>query len=277
MLIGMVLTAVAIGAVQNGPVEGPIAVMDLLIPHRDPKQRLLSFGFSFLIPLTMGGISALLSREPILVAGASTGLGALMSVFASFIRPDTLSPFIQQRLRKAYFIYVLFVISYSGLGILGAGAVEYVKGAVNKTDIVNGLLGSMIVSAFTVAATKVLTALSRFGTSSHDATTEVGPGSPEFSGSAQLAAAQLPDELRTSDVGAPTLPDLSSLRVPTSFSQSAPTPVDDRRGDNEEDWSWWPPTKDDPEGYWYAWFQPSRPGQKGYYYRARFGKYGYFG
>lgn len=153
VLIGMILTALAIRLIQSGPVEGPVNLLDLLAPNHDPRTRVLSIAATFVVPILVGGLLCFPSSNKIGVATLGPALGAWTSVATAFFRPDTLAPTIRDHLRRAQTIYASFVLGYAALGTLSAVVYVWAQSYFERGSVVNNLIAWLITALVSIVAT----------------------------------------------------------------------------------------------------------------------------
>ena len=145
MLGTIFATGLMIRWTQNRPVEGPFGVMDLIVAQQDPRDRLLSVFASIILPFFIGAMVGILAPDKAYIAALGTGLGAMTSVATAFFRPEILAPPIRNQLHLAQIIYGFFVVSYVGLGALGASVSSYIVGLILRNhSLINSVTANLI-------------------------------------------------------------------------------------------------------------------------------------
>jgi|GEM_PF-4920672 len=144
MLIAILVTPVIIGWIQNRPVEAKFGMMDLLIPLRDPRDRMLSFIASFILPVALGLIVSIFVANRLIVSAFGVGIGALLSVSSAFFRPETLAPTIRNKLFAARVVYGSFVLTYVSLAALGSFIFDATKSLLQNVAIREGIIAGCI-------------------------------------------------------------------------------------------------------------------------------------
>lgn len=144
VLIATLTTPILIRWIQNRPIEGSFAIIDLIVPQQDPRDRLLHLCFLFVMPFSIGFLIGFVASNKIIVAAAGVGLGALMSVSAAFFRPDTLAPPLRQKLHTAQLVYGFFVLGYAGLSVIGATSADLALVIWRNESIREGLIAHLI-------------------------------------------------------------------------------------------------------------------------------------
>lgn len=163
VLCGMVITATLIRFVQSRPVEGLVGVMDLIIPHKDPRDRLLSLSLTSGVPLIVGGILSIFAHNQIAVAMIGPSLGAFTSISSAFFRPDLLPKFVQERLLATRITYLSFVVGYALLGAVASLIVKICIQYFQEGDVVNNMTASLIWWMVAATAVRGVTWLSTTG------------------------------------------------------------------------------------------------------------------
>lgn len=155
VVVATLTTPILIRWIQNRPIEGSFAIIDLIVPQQDPRDRLLHLCFLFVMPFSIGVLIGFVASNKIVVAAAGVGLGALMSVSAAFFRPETLAPPLRQKLRTAQLVYSLFVLGYAGLSVIGATSAGLVLVIWRNESIREGLIAHLIAWTLIAAISQI--------------------------------------------------------------------------------------------------------------------------
>jgi hypothetical protein len=155
VLVATLTTPILIRWIQNRPIEGPFAIIDLILPQQDPRDRLLHLCLLFVMPFSIGVLIGLVASNKIVVAAAGVGLGALMSVSAAFFRPDTLAPPLRQKLRTAQLVYGLFVLGCAVLSVIGATASDLVLVIWRNENIREGIIANFVAATVIAALSQI--------------------------------------------------------------------------------------------------------------------------
>lgn len=163
VLVGMLITAILIRLIQSRNVEGLVGVMDLIIPHKDPRERILSLSLTVGVPLLVGGILSYFADNTLGVAMMGPGLGAFTSVSTAFFRPDTLLKSVQKHLLAAQITYFSFVAGYAVLGALAAVLTTIAVRYFREGDVINNMAASLFGWMIAALATRGIAWLSTAG------------------------------------------------------------------------------------------------------------------
>jgi hypothetical protein len=155
---GGILIASAISSLQRLAVYGErVTLLDLLVPaRRDPRDQLLFYALSVVIPLVSGLAISIWAKDKALVVPLATGLGAFLAVDTAFFQPDTLAPPLQTQISSVRWVYTCLIVIYGLFGYLGQSLFGFVSTYYEPGQVINGLITQAVWVAMAMLAERVI-------------------------------------------------------------------------------------------------------------------------